>query len=48
MLYSRGWTMKEISAHIQLSERRIRTHLETIYEKLNVRNRSDLAQYMLV
>ena len=48
MLYSRGWTMKEISAHIQLSERRIRTHLETIYGKLHIKNRNDLAQYMLV
>lgn len=48
MLYSRGWTMKEIGSHIQLSERRIRTHLETIYEKLHIKNRNDLAQYMLV
>jgi len=48
MLYSRGWTVKEIGSHMKLSERRVRTHLETIYGKLHIKNRSDLTQYMLV
>ena len=48
MLYSRGWSSKEIGAHMGLSDRRIRDHLAVIYEKLGVNRREELNQFMLV
>ena len=48
MLYSRGWSGKEIGAHMGLSDRRIRDHLAVIYEKLGVNRREELNQFMLI
>jgi len=48
MLYSRGWSAKEIGGHMNLSIRRVRDHLTTIYEKLDVRNRDEMRRFMLL
>ena len=48
MLYSRGWSAKEIGAHMGLSDRRVRDHLSVIYEKLGVNRREELSQFMLI
>jgi len=48
MLYSRGWSAKEIGAHMGLSDRRIRDHLSVIYEKLGINRREELNQFMLI
>ncbi len=47
MLYNRGWTIKEISSHMDVSERTVKNHLSVIYEKLNITSRKELHQYML-
>ena len=48
MLYSRGWSAKEIGGHMNLSIRRVRNHLTTIYDKLDVRNRDEMRRFMLL
>lgn len=47
MLYNRGWTVKEIAAHMELSDRTVKKHLSVIYEKLGISNRKELGQFML-
>ena len=47
MLYSRGWRVKEISAHMSLSERTVMNYVQIIYEKLNINNKKQLEKYML-
>lgn len=46
-LYNRGWAVKEIALHMEMSERMIKHHISMIYEKLCVGNRTELARYML-
>ena len=48
MLYSRGWTGKEICSHMGLSERRVRDHLASIYGKLGVNRREEIKSFMLI
>ena len=48
MLYSRGWTGKEICSHMGLSERRVRDHLASIYGKLGVNRRKEIKSFMLI
>lgn len=46
MLANRGWVVKEIAAHIDLSERMVKHHLSVVYEKLGVTSREELRNYM--
>ncbi len=47
MLFNRSWSVKEISAHMDISPRMVKHHLSVIYEKLDVSNREELGQYLL-
>lgn len=47
MLYNRGWTVKEIAAHMELSERTINRHITSVYNKLGISGRNMLSQFML-
>lgn len=47
MLYSRGWTYKEIANHLQISERSVSNRISDIFTKLGVNNRKSLIQFML-
>lgn len=47
MLFNRGWTVKEIAAHMEMSERMIKHYISMVYEKLGITNREELEQYML-
>ena len=47
MLYNRNWRIKEIAFHLEMSERTVKNHLSTIYEKLDISSRKELRQYML-
>lgn len=46
MLFNRNWSVKEISAHMDISPRMVKHHLSVIYEKLDVSNREELGQFM--
>jgi len=48
MLYNRGWSIKEIAAHMDMAERTIKHHISIIYEKLGISSRVELEQYMLI
>ena len=48
MLYSRGWTGKEICSHMGLSERRVRDHQASINGKLGVNRREEIKSFMLI
>lgn len=41
-LYNRGWAVKEISLHMDISERMVKHHIAMIYEKLGISNREEL------
>lgn len=47
MLYNRGWSKKEIAAHMEMSDRTVAKHISAIYGKLGITDRSELGQYML-
>lgn len=47
MLFNRGWSVKEISAHLNISTRMVKHHLSVTYEKLDVSNREELGRYLL-
>ncbi len=47
MLYSRNWRVKEIAAHMNLSERTITNYISYIYDKLQINSKKDLEKYML-
>ncbi len=47
MLYSHGWSVKEIAAHIGLSNRTVTNYISTIYSKLCINDRNDLGKFML-
>lgn len=38
---ARGWTNKQIGNHLRISDRTVQVHLQTIYGKLNVTNRTE-------
>lgn len=48
MLYARDWTSEEIAAHMGVSASTIKRHQAQIKKKLQVGNRQELANYMLV
>ncbi len=45
LLYNRDWGAKEIAAHLDMSESRIRNYIRDIYDKLNVTNKNELQNY---
>ncbi len=47
MLYTKGWAVKEIALHMEMSERMIKYHITMVYEKLGVSNREELSRYMM-
>ena len=47
MLYSRGWKITEIAAHLQLSERTVKRIVSDIYEKLDITGKAELRNYMI-
>ncbi|MBR2861640.1 MAG: hypothetical protein IKB86_07370 [Clostridia bacterium] len=47
MLYHHNWRIKEIAAHIGLSERTIKNYLQIIYQKLGINGKKDLEQFMI-
>ncbi len=46
MLYSKSWSVKEIAAHLDVSERMVKHHMAMTYEKLGVSSREELKAYM--
>lgn len=48
MLYNRGWSKKEIAAHMDITFGTVDSHIKSIYNKLNINTRDELGQYMLV
>lgn len=48
MMYHKAWSVKEIAANMEISERMVKHHLSTIYEKLGVSSRDELREYMSV
>lgn len=47
MLYTRGWSYKEIAGHLQISERSVSTKVSDVFAKTGVNNRTDLKKFML-
>lgn len=47
MMYTRGWSAKEIAAHLDISVRTVYRHISNIYAALGVRNVGELKAYML-
>lgn len=47
MLANRGWTNKEIAAHMGISANTVKHLASAVYRKLGVDNRRDLRRYML-
>ena len=48
MLYSRRWRVKEIAAHLHLSERTVTNYISYIYDKLQINSKRELEKYMIV
>ncbi len=42
LLYNRDWGAKEIAAHLNISESRVRNYIRDIYDKLNISNKNEL------
>ena len=47
MLYNRGWSVKEIAEHMEMSERTVKRHIASIYNKLGISDRDMLEKFML-
>ena len=47
MLYHRGWLAKEIAQHMDVSERTVKRHIASIYDKLGISDRDMLEKFML-
>lgn len=48
MLAARDWMTQEIAEHLKISVNTVKTHISEAMRKLNVQNRKDLKQYMLL
>ena len=46
MMYHKAWSIKEIAANMEISERMVKHHLSMVYEKLGVSSRDELSEYM--
>ena len=47
MLAARGWTNQEIADHMHISPNTVKRYISTALEKLHIRHRQDLKQFML-
>ncbi|MBM6919125.1 LuxR C-terminal-related transcriptional regulator [Intestinimonas butyriciproducens] len=47
MLAARGWTNQEIAGHLGISPNTVKQYISTALQKLNIKQRKDLKQYML-
>ena len=47
MLAARGWTNQEIADHMGISPNTVKQYISTTLQKLNIRQRKELKQYML-
>lgn len=47
MLFYRNWRIKEIAAHMDLSERTIKNYLQIIYQKLGINGKKGLEKFMI-
>lgn len=47
MLAARGWTNQEIASHLGISPNTVKQYISTALQKLNIKQRKDLKQYML-
>ncbi len=47
MLAARGWTNQEIAAHLGISSNTVKQYISTTLQKLNIKQRKELKQYML-
>ncbi|MCD8216192.1 MAG: LuxR C-terminal-related transcriptional regulator [Clostridiales bacterium] len=47
MLAARGWTNKEIGAHLHISTNTVGTQVTAIMQKLGISRRTDLSEFML-
>ena len=47
MLACRGWSNEQIAAHMGVSRGTVKNRLSSVYAKLNITSRSELARYML-
>ena len=47
MLYNQSWSIKEISAHMELSERMVKYYVSTVYDKLGISSREELRKFMI-
>lgn len=47
MLYNRGWMVKEIAAHMEISDRTVNNRIQVIYAKLGITSKKELGQFML-
>jgi DNA-binding CsgD family transcriptional regulator len=47
MLAARGWTNQEIADHLGISTNTVKQYISTTLQKLNIKHRKDLKQYML-
>ena len=48
MLAARGWTNQEIADHMHISTNTVKRHIAVSLEKLHIRRRQDLKQFMLL
>ena len=47
MLYNRSWSVREIAEHMEISERTVKRHIASIYNKLGISDRDMLEKFML-
>ncbi len=46
LLYNRDWSAKEIAAHLNLSERTVKNHIRTIFQKLCISKKTELQNFL--
>ncbi len=46
LLYNRNWAAKEIASHLNLSERTVKNHIRTIFQKLCITKKAELQKFL--